>query len=71
MKLETRTTFGRPSIVLIPTEEEAKMLDEALGDCGRGPIELKAYLKMTDGYGPAYLSVWNESMNPEMKTPNE
>ena len=48
-------------LLLIPTPDEAKMLDSALGSTVQNDDGLIAHVdgayKISDGYGPAYLSL--------------
>lgn len=71
MLVEKRMIGGSPSIALLPSPEEAKLIDRMLGDCGQGPIALLGYLKMTDGYGPCYISIWNPDLNKSAEVPKE
>lgn len=61
MIVERRNTFGVPSIVLIPTPEEARMLDEVFGSAALdddGLIsKMRGEYRMADGYGTAYVSL--------------
>jgi hypothetical protein len=69
--LEPRNTFGAPSVVIQPPEYVMDMVDKQLGDCGPGPVELRGYVKMSDGIGAAYICLWNPKLNPKMQVPKE
>jgi|GEM_PF-4610110 len=63
--METRRNS---SIIFVPeSEEEMKIWDQVLGNCGPGPIELKGVLKMSDEIGPSYVRVWNPLINQSAK----
>jgi hypothetical protein len=64
-----RNTGGKPSVLIIFNNEEMEEIDEILGDCGAGPIELSGYLKMSDSYGPCYVSMWNPKLNDTAEIP--
>jgi hypothetical protein len=69
--VERRMNGGVPSLVLLPSPEEARLMDECLGDCGAGPVSILGYVKTADGYGPGYITLWNPQKNPGLTTPAE
>ena len=61
MIVEKRRRGNRQTLVLIPSPEEAKIVDEVLG-CRANDSEgfithVIGELRMADGYGPVYLSL--------------
>ncbi len=71
MELKLRKVGGKPSVLVVFDNEEMNEIDKFLGDCGAGPIELKAYLKMSDDYGPCYINIWNPQLNDKAEIPSE
>lgn len=62
MKLESRHTHGKPSLVLIPeTLEESRLIDACLGD--KLPAIIQGMVKLADGYGQHYIALWNPLLN--------
>lgn len=62
MRVESRNTFGRPSLILIPTKDEEVLIDEILGQDEF--IEIVGTVKCSDGYGPTYIELRNPVKNP-------
>lgn len=61
----------RKTVLIQPEDSALNDFDKILGDCGPGPQELKGYIKMSDGYGPVYICIWNPKLNPDQKIPEE
>lgn len=64
-------TLRDKTVIIHPDKTVLDVLDKVLGDCGPGPQELKGYIKMSDGYGPVYITMWNPKLNPDVKIPEE
>ena len=78
MHLETRANnppghTGPPVsprlLVIFDTEEESRLIDEFLGDCGAKPIVLTGYVALSDGYDEHYIALWNPALNPASTVP--
>jgi len=59
MQVQIRDFDGRKILVLLPTEEESKLVDAALGSTGfdadgKGP-EVTGNVCLADGYGEHYI----------------
>lgn len=73
MRIEARTTFGRPCLVLImESQEDSRMIDDILGDCGKDPeIRLAGTVGLDDADepGPNFLThfvvLWNPNRHDD------
>jgi hypothetical protein len=54
MRIESRTTFGKKSVILIPeNEEESQIIDNYLG--AEIPTQIEGEVDLSDGYGEHYI----------------
>jgi hypothetical protein len=72
MIVETRIRGREKSLVLIPTPEEAKLVDEVLGSRVKNDdgliAEVVGEFRIADGYGPCYITL---RVKPEEAEPRE
>ena len=77
MRVEERTTFGKPCLVLImESQEDSRMIDRVLGDCGKDPcIKLGGTVSLDDADEPGpqflthYVIIWNPNNVEEAPVP--
>lgn len=68
MEITARQFQDKKFLVLIPTKEESKLIDQILGDKpfdddGKGP-EVKGNVHLSDGYGQHYIRLERADPDP-------
>lgn len=69
MIIEIRPTHDLGRVILVPTPDEARIIESILGKTIRDDNGLicliRGEYRLADGYGPAYLSLWFDAATPE------